>query len=171
MSENKDNNKKNDGTITTTLNGMNDGSPQVGLMAQYVKDLSFENPNAPNSFQGESEPAVDLGVSVNAKRIGEDVYEVTLAIKAEAKCDDKVSFVVELLYAGLFAIRGLREEMLEPFLVIEAPMLLFPFARRVVADMTRDGGFIPMMLDPIDFAALWEQQKKAQTGEKPSASA
>lgn len=144
---------------------------QVGILAQYVKDLSFENPNAPASLQKltEAKPSIDVGINVNARQIGEDVYEVDLKITANAKHDQEAAFIVELLYSGLFGAKNLPAEALQPFLLIECPRLLFPFARRVISDATRDGGFPPLMLEPIDFSNLYvqhlEQQKLATTGD------
>ena len=143
--------------------------PQIGLMAQYVKDLSFENPNAPGSLQSEERPQIDVTINVNARRVGEEGYEVELKISVSAKQADKNAFIVELVYAGLFGIRNLADENLEPFLLIECPRLIFPFARRIIADATRDGGFPPLMLDPVDFAYLYQQQRAAQQqgGDQP----
>jgi preprotein translocase subunit SecB len=158
----------NDGIIRTAApeagNGL-DGQPQVSILTQYVKDLSFENPNAPGSLQMETAPRIEINVNVNARRASEDMFEVELKISASASADDKVSFVVELLYGGLFALRNIPAEALEPFLVVEAPRILFPFARRIVADATRDGGYPPLLLEPIDFGSLYmAQQANAQAG-------
>jgi preprotein translocase subunit SecB len=136
-----------------------DSQAQVGILAQYVKDLSFENPNAPRSLQLAGQPKIDVNVNVNAKRAGEDVYEVELRVGINAQHEDMVIFAVELVYGGLFGLRNVPEDALEPFLVIEAPRLLFPFVRRIVADSTRDGGFAPLMLDPIDFTAMYMAQR------------
>ena len=139
--------------------------PQVSILSQYVKDLSFENPNAPGSLQSQEQPRIDVNVSVNAKRGGDNVYEVELKISAKAMAGDNVAFVVDLLYAGLFGLANVPEEALEPFLIIEAPRIIFPFARRIIADSVRDGGFPPLMLDPIDFASLYMAQQQAQGGQ------
>jgi len=136
------------------------GQPQVSILTQYVKDFSFENPNAPASLQMTTQPRIEINVNVNAKRAGDDLYEVELKIEAKATNDDMTAFAVELLYAGLFGLRNLPEEALEPFLVVEAPRILFPFARRIVADATRDGGFPPLMLEPIDFGSLYMAQQQ-----------
>ena len=137
-------------------------APQVGILTQYVKDLSFENPGAPQTLQMEGQPRIEINVNVNARRAGDDVYEVEIKIDARAHNEDTAVFVVELLYAGLFALRNVPEEALEPFLVVEAPRLLFPFARRIIADATRDGGFPPLLLEPIDFGALYMAQQNAK---------
>ncbi len=140
---------------------------QLGIIAQYVKDLSFENPNAPNSLQklGETKPSIDVSVNVNARQLGENVYEVDLKISATAKHEETPAFVVELVYAGLFGVKNLPKEALQPFLLIECPRILFPFARRVAADATRDGGFPPLLLEPIDFATLYRQHQEQQKGQ------
>jgi preprotein translocase subunit SecB len=139
-----------------------DTTPQIGLIAQYIKDLSFENPNAPQSLQanGAERPQIDVTINVNARRVGDEGFEVELKTSITAKQSNKNAFIVELLYAGLFGVRNMPEENLEPFLLIEAPRLIFPFARRIIADVTRDGGFPPLMLDPVDFAYLYQQQRQ-----------
>ncbi len=136
--------------------------PQVSILTQYVKDLSFENPNAPQSLQGGEAPRIDINVSVNAKRGNENVFEVELKINAKATTGETTAFVVDLLYCGLFGLTNVPDEALEPFLIIEAPRILFPFARRIIADSVRDGGFPPLMLDPIDFASLYMAQQQGQ---------
>ena len=154
-------------TAPTNGNGLDTAAatgPQVSILTQYVKDLSFENPNAPASLQMETQPRIEINVNVNARRAGDDLYEVELKIEARAHNGDTTAFVVDLLYGGLFGLRNLPEEALEPFLVVEAPRILFPFARRIVADATRDGGFPPLLLEPIDFGSLYMAQQ-AQLGE------
>ncbi|MCF6215216.1 MAG: protein-export chaperone SecB [Emcibacter sp.] len=143
----------------TDVAGENTG-PQIGILGQYIKDLSFENPTPAQTLQklSQEKPSMDINVNLNAKAVGEDVYEVDLKITTTAKTGDDIAFVAELVYSGLFAAKNLPENTLQPFLMIEAPRQLFPFARRIVADVTRDGGFPPLMLEPIDFAALYQQQ-------------
>jgi preprotein translocase subunit SecB len=142
-----------------------DLAPQAGILAQYVKDLSFENPNAPASLQMQGQPKIEINVNVNARAGAQSTYEVELKIEATARGDeDRLAFQVELLYAGLFRLTGAPPEAIEPFLIVEAPRILFPFARRVVADAVRDGGFPPLMLDPIDFGGLYLQQLEARGG-------
>ncbi len=143
-------------------NGVDTAQPQVSILTQYVKDFSFENPNAPQSLQMAEQPRIEINVNVNAKRAGDDLYEVELKIEARATAGDQTSFVIDLLYGGLFGLRNLPEEALEPFLIVEAPRILFPFARRIVADATRDGGFPPLLLEPIDFGSLYLAQQQAQ---------
>lgn len=146
-----------------TPNGL-DQMPQVRIVAQYVKDFSFENPNAPRSLQpqGEGGPRIEVGVNVNARKASDELFEVELKITANANSDIGAIFACELLYGGLFALKNVPEEALEPFLVVEAPRLIFPFARRIIADATRDGGFAPLMLDPIDFASMYLARMQAQ---------
>jgi preprotein translocase subunit SecB len=135
-----------------------DTAPAVGLISQYVKDFSFENPNAPAVFQWQGQPQIDVGFNIGANQVADDVHEVLMKIEVRATSADKVAFAVELEYAGLFGIRNVPEDQIQPFLLAEAPRLIFPFARRVLADAVRDGGFPPLMLEPIDFGALYMQQ-------------
>ena len=139
-----------------------DTAPQVGIITQYTKDLSFENPNAPAVFQWQGQPQIDVNFNINANTVGDDVHEVVLHINVTAQAADRVAFQVELAYAGLFALRNIPATDLQPFLLAEAPRLLFPFARRLVSDVVRDGGFPPLMLEPIDFNGLYLQQMEAQ---------
>lgn len=133
---------------------------QIAILGQYIKDLSFENPTPAQTLQklSQEKPSMDINVNLNARGVGEDVYEVDLKITATAKAGEDTAFVSELIYSGLFAAKNLPENTLQPFLMIEAPRQLFPFARRIISDVTRDGGFPPLMLEPIDFAALYQQQ-------------
>jgi preprotein translocase subunit SecB len=146
------------------LNGV-DTAPQIGLIAQYVKDLSFENPNSPGIYQTQIQPQFDVQINVGATPAAEDVHEVAMKIEVRAIAENDVTaFAVELLYAGLFGVRNVPEEQLHPFLYAEAPRLLFPFARRIIAETVRDGNFPPMLLDPIDFGAMYLQQVQAAGG-------
>lgn len=136
-------------------------STQVTLntLAQYTKDLSFENPRAPMSLQGQQQqPEINIAINVNATPLGETEYEVALKIEANAKVPDGILFNVELLYAGIYRITGVSEENIHPVVLIECPRLLFPFARQIIAEATRDGGFPPLMVDPVDFTALYRQR-------------
>jgi preprotein translocase subunit SecB len=137
-----------------------DDAPQVGLLAQYVKDLSFENPNAPAVYSWTVQPQIDIQFNISNQKAADDVFEVALRITAKATTENGTSFAAELVYAGLFGLRNIPEEQLQPFLLAEAPRLLFPFARRVLADAVQDGGFPPLLLDPIDFGALYMQQQE-----------
>lgn len=155
-----------DALQSAAANGL-DEMPQVRIVAQYIKDFSFENPNAPRSFnpQDGEGPKIEVAVNVNARKANEELFEVELRITASAQGDIGAIFAVELLYAGLFALKNVPDDALEPFLVVEAPRLIFPFARRIIADATRDGGFAPLMLDPIDFASMYlARMQQAQQG-------
>ena len=141
-----------------------DTTPQIGMIAQYVKDLSFENPNAPAIFQTQLQPQIDVQFNIAVAPVADDVNEVTMKIEIRAVSGETTAFVVELVYAGLFGARNVEPDALQPFLYAEAPRLLFPFARRVIADAVRDGNFPPLLLDPIDFAGMYMQQaQQAQT--------
>ena len=140
-----------------------DTAPQVGIISQYVKDLSFENPNAPAVYQWQGQPRIDVEFNIGAQQLSEEVHEVALRIEIAARADEGTAFQLELVYAGLFGLRNIPAEQLQPFLLAEAPRLLFPFARQVVATAVQDGGFAPLRLDPIDFAALY-MQRAAQAG-------
>jgi len=138
-----------------------DTLPQVGIISQYVKDFSFENPNSPAVYQWQTQPRMDIQFNIGSQKVGDDVYEVVLKIEVRAESEERTAFQVELSYAGLFGLRNFPAEQLQPFLLAEAPRLIFPFARRVLADAVRDGGFPPLMLEPIDFAQLYLQQAQA----------
>ena len=152
--------------MSATGNGMGTegatGAPQprIQIIGQYVKDLSFENPGAPAAIA--QRPAIDLGVDLQAKRMDTEHFEVELKLRVTAKVDEKPVFLLELAYAGLFHIQNVPEEVLQQVLLIEGPHMLFPFARRIVADVVRDGGMPPLMIEPIDFAALY----RAKTGQQ-----
>jgi preprotein translocase subunit SecB len=137
--------------------------PPLIIRSQYVKDLSFENPRAPQSFQSmQKQPAIQVGVKVAAVKLGEQDYEVVLTINAEAKDGNDTIFVVELTYAGVFEVGAVPAEHVRPLLLIEGPRLLFPFARNILADATREGGFPPLMLQPIDFVELYRRELNQQ---------
>ena len=134
---------------------------QVSILAQYIKDLSVENPSSPQVFQWQVQPQVDVQFNINVDKIADDVHEVTLKIEVSARSENGVHFVVDLSYAGLFGIRGAPEEALPPFLLIEAPRLIFPFARQIVAEAVSNAGFPPLLLDPIDFTQAYMAQLQA----------
>jgi len=139
---------------------------QVVINAQYIKDLSFENPGAPETLINKGKtPQIDVSVDVQVKQIEEKSYEVSLIIGAKAQIEEKSLFVTELSYGGIFTV-DVPESEKQPVLMIYCPGLLFPYARRIISDATRDGGFPPLMLDPIDFANLFAQhQKQSQKSE------
>ncbi|WP_298377868.1 protein-export chaperone SecB [Azospirillum sp.] len=140
------------------------------ILAQYVKDFSFENPNAPQSLlPNQPQPQVNIGVDVQAQAVGEDIYEVVLQLRCEARQGEGVAFLAELTYGGLFQLPGLPQEHHRPVLMIEAPRMLFPFARSIISTATREGGYPPLMINPIDFADLYHRQGQAAaaTAEQP----
>ncbi|SIR28482.1 protein translocase subunit secB [Rhizobium sp. RU35A] len=134
-------------------------SPSLTILAQYTKDLSFENPGAPRSLQARDKaPSININVNVNANPLSPTDFDVVLTLNAEAKDDDKVVFAAELVYGGVFRITGFPQEHMLPVLFIECPRLLFPFARQIISDVTRNGGFPPLMIDPIDFGQMFAQR-------------
>ena len=128
-----------------------DDAPQAAAIAQYIKDLSVESPNAPQVFQWQVQPQVDVQFNINVDRIADDVHEVVLRINVSAKSEQGTHFLVDLSYAGLFGLRNFPDEALAPFMLVEAPGLIFPFARQVVAEAVQNTGFPPLLLEPIDF--------------------
>lgn len=137
--------------------------PQLRVITQYVRDLSFESPNVPQSLQPQEEaPQIGVNVDVSVKPLADTEFEVILKLNVDAKISGKQLFMTELEYAGVFQIANIPQESLQAVLLIECPRLIFPFARRIIGDVTRDGGFPPLMIDPIDFAALFRQQMAAQ---------
>jgi preprotein translocase subunit SecB len=146
-----------------------DNQPVAGVISQYVKDFSVENPNAPESYQWEGAPNIDLQFNIGANRVSEEIHEVELKINVSAKSDKGSIYLIELSYCGLVGMRNLPDEHQHAFLYAEAPRILFPFARRVIADATRDAGFQPLMLDPIDFNGLYMQQLQRKAEEEAAA--
>jgi preprotein translocase subunit SecB len=139
-------------------NGVDSG-PGIRILAQFIRDLSFENPRAPESLRaGAAQPQIELGVEMAARGRDDGLYEVDLKLSATAQRDGESVFHVELLYGGLFQIQGVADTDLEPVLLIECPRFMFPFARRIISDLTSEGGFPPFMLDPIDFAGVYAQR-------------
>lgn len=134
---------------------------QVSIIAQYLKDLSVENPSSPQVFQWQTQPALDVQFNINSDKIADDVHEVALKIEVSARSDNGVHFILDLTYAGLFGVRGLPDEALPPFLLIEAPRMLFPFARQIIAEAVVNTGFPPFYLDPIDFTQVYMSQVQA----------
>jgi preprotein translocase subunit SecB len=137
-------------------------APQAATLAQYIKDLSIENPNSPQVYQWQEQPRVDVQFNINVERMSDDVHEVAIKVEVSARSDSGVQFLVELTYAGLFGLRNFPEEALGAFLLVEAPRLLFPFARQIIADATSNTGFPPLLLDGIDFGAAYLAQLQTQ---------
>lgn len=135
------------------------GQPNLTVLLQYVKDQSFENPEAPRSLgPRRTAPSINIGINVSANPLDAEDYEVELRLEGRATDGDQTLFVAELVYAGVFRITNVPSDNLAPLLMIECPRLLFPFARQVLADMTRNGGFPPLLIDPVDFTALYRQR-------------
>ena len=170
-------------TNLTPPQGAGQQVPPLVVNIQYVKDLSFEVPNAPAIYtQLRTPPRVDINLDVQARRLveGQNAFEVTLAIRAEASdapaagstngdatgTGERV-FLAELAYSGVFTLTGLPDNTVEPVLLVECPRILFPFARNILADVTRDGGFPPVLLQPIDFVSLWQQRRAQAAGTAP----
>lgn len=146
-------------------------APTIRVLAQYVKDLSFENPGIFSAPQGSPAPEIELGIDVRVEPgpPKDSVFAVELRLSAKAKRQDAVVFIVELIYVGVFQLQEAGREDMEPILLIECPRLLFPFARRIVADVTREGGHPPLMIDPIDFVGLYRQQRQRADAQQAAA--
>jgi preprotein translocase subunit SecB len=132
--------------------------PRLQILTQYVRDLSFENIAAQKGVASDAKPEIRVSVNIDAQQRGGDHYEVTLKIKADSKVAEAQAFILELDYAGLFLIQNVPQEQLHPLLMIECPRLIFPFLRRIVSDVTRDGGFPPLNLDQVDFLSLYRAE-------------
>ena len=146
--------------------GENSTEPQVSVLAQYIKDLSVENPSAPQVYSWQVQPRLDVQFNIGVNTAGENVHEVTLKIEISAKSESGVHFVIELSYGGIFGLRNIPNEALQPFLLIEAPRMLFPFARQIIAEAVANAGFPPLLLDPIDFTGAYMAQLQAQQGDQ-----
>jgi preprotein translocase subunit SecB len=144
--------------------------PQLNVLTQYVKDLSFENPNAPRSLgQQQQQPAINIQINVSANNLSEQEFEVILTIEGKAENAGQLLFNIELVYGGVFRIQNVPQENLHPLVMIECPRLLFPFAREIIATAVRNGGFPPLLLDPVDFVGLYRQNMaNQQPAQQPS---
>ncbi|MFN3515553.1 MAG: protein-export chaperone SecB [Novosphingobium sp.] len=138
-----------------------DTLPAAGIIQQYVKDLSVENPHAPESFQWQDPPQIDVQFNIGARELNEEVSEIELKIAINARCQGGSQFIVDLSYCGLIGMRNMEEGHKHAFTYAEAPRILFPFARRVVSDAVRDAGFPPLLLEPVDFNGIYMQQLAA----------
>ena len=153
--------KKNNSAQKTDDNANTDR--RILVHAQYIKDLSFENPNAPRILmEGSTQPDVEITVNVGAQLIDENQYEVTLNLAAKASSGETNLFLVDLTYAGLVTPEGADTDEINPLIMIEAPRLLFPFARAIISDATRDGGFMPLNIQPVDFVAVYQHNLTQQ---------
>jgi preprotein translocase subunit SecB len=159
-----------DTSMGESANAQQNTNRQLVVHAQYVKDFSFENPNAPKVLTGNlGQPDVEISVNVGAKVIGENQYEVVLNLGAKAVVAEMPMFLVDLTYAGLVSPQGVTGDDINPLIMIEAPRLLFPFARALISDATRDGGFMPLNIQPVDFVAVYKhnlERQKAVAAEK-----
>jgi preprotein translocase subunit SecB len=160
-----------EGDVLTNLNmdpaaNGADTSPAAGIISQYVKDLSVENPNAPASFQWSEQPDLDIQFNIGATAINDEVHEVELKVSATNKVESGTVYMIELSYCGLVGMRNLPDDQAHAFLYAEAPRILFPFARQVISEAVRNAGFPPLLLDPIDFNGLYLQQLQQRQAEQ-----
>ena len=143
---------------------------QLNVLAQYIKDLSFESPNAPGTLQAPGEnPTLEVNVNVQARKQADDIFETALHFEAKAANPENVIYNIELVYAGLFRLTNIPENLLQPVLFVDCPAMLFPFMRRLVADLTREGGYPPLYLDPIDFPSLYRQNADRMQAQEATA--
>ena len=143
--------------------------PQLNVVAQYIKDLSFENPNAPQSFAPQQQPAISIQINVGAKPLAANDAEVELKLEGKAEASGTLLFSFELTYAGIFRTQNIAQENMGPVLLIECPRLLFPFAREIIATASRNAGFPPLLIDPVDFVALFRQKAAQMQANPPQA--
>lgn len=142
--------------------------PSMTVLAQYTKDASFENPNAPQSLQNDKgAPAININIEIGRQMMDDNTVEVVLMLSAKAERDGGVVFLCELEYAGLFGFSNITAEQIQPMILIECPRMLFPFARQIMAEMTQNGGFPPILLDPPDFAAMYRDEMMRRSAENP----
>lgn len=143
--------------------------PMLSVLAQYTKDQSFENPNAPESLRsGLVAPEISINIEIGRQMMSDDTVEVVLMLRADARRGEQVAFIAELAYAGLFAFQNVNIEEIQPLILIECPRLLFPFARQIMATMTQNGGYPPIMLEPPDFAAMFREELMRRAAEQPT---
>ena len=142
-----------------STNGSNEPMT-MQINAQYIKDFSFENPNSPGSLQPKTEPSVEVNVDVQAVSLSDHVYEVSLTTSITGRDETQTLFIIELVYAGIFTFQGESDDTIQPGLLIDCPQLLFPFARSIISGVTQNGGFPPLLLQPVNFAQLYLDSKK-----------
>jgi len=143
--------------------------PQLSVLGQYIKDLSFENPNAPRSLSpSQTQPAIQIQINVGVQQLAETDYEVSLKLDGKAESAGSVLFAFDLTFAGVFRVQNVPAESLQPLVMIECPRLLFPFAREIVATAVRNGGFPPLLLDPVDFVSLYQQRVAQMQAGQPA---
>ena len=141
------------------------GPPAIRVVRQFIRDVSFENPRAPESLVGETQPQIEMGVELNARGRDDGLFDVELKLMATAKRGEETAFHVEVVNAGLFQVMNASQESIEQILLIECPRFLFPFSRRLISDLTTEGGFPPLQLDPIDFAAVYASRQQQLAAE------
>jgi preprotein translocase subunit SecB len=145
--------------------------PQLNVLAQYVKDFSFENPNAPKSLTPtQQQPTINIQINVNAKPVADTDYEVELKLEGKAETNGNVLFSFDLVYAGIFRLQHIPQENIHPVMMIECPRLLFPFGREIIATAVRNGGFPPLLIDPVDFVGLYRQRVEQLQAQQTPAS-
>jgi len=164
-------------TDTPQPNGADGGAeaaqrPQAQIVAQYVRDLSFENIAAQRGNLSTAQPQIAVNVTTDGRELGENRFEIVLKFQATAKSGEDTVFIVELDFAAIVEVKNANAQLRQAILLVEMPRLIFPFARRVLADVTRDGGFPPLLLEPVDFAALYQreaQRRAAAAAQQPEA--
>jgi preprotein translocase subunit SecB len=149
--------------------GAQQANAQLTVLGQYIKDFSFENPNAPRSLTpSQTQPAINIQINVGAQQLAQTDYEISLKLEGKAESAGTVLFAFDLTFAGVFRIQNVPAETLQPLVMIECPRLLFPFAREIVATSVRNGGFPPLLLDPVDFVALYQQRAAQMQATQPT---
>ncbi|RST69810.1 protein-export chaperone SecB [Candidatus Aquarickettsia rohweri] len=144
-----------------------DVNGSVLVNAQYIKDLSFENPKAPYSLLGSEKPEVDVSIDIGAHNIQEETYEVVLEIQVKSVVKEDVQYLIDLKYAGVFTLdKGMNNEEREKVIFIQCPTIIFPYARRVISDISRDGGYLPLYISPVDFMTLYNNNKNKNSNEQ-----
>jgi preprotein translocase subunit SecB len=170
MANESDTNAPQAGAAASEVNQAN--APQFGIIGQYIRDLSFENPGAPASIMASgANPASNVNINVQVKKQADDVYAVELTMTVKTEREGNVLFAVDLVYGGLFRVKNVPENQLPPLMMVEAPRLIFPFARQILANVTQAGGFPPLMMEPVDFAALYRRNLAAMAAKQKEAGA
>ena len=152
-------------TQPPATNGEEAPQPAIRVVRQFLRDVSFENPRAPESLVGDTAPQIEMGVELNARGRDDGLFDVELKLMATAKRGEETAFHVEVVNAGLFQVMNAPQEVIEQILLIECPRYLFPFSRRLISDLTAEGGFPPLQLDPIDFGAVYASRQQQLAGE------
>lgn len=168
----KQDDKKTESAATGENQNAQQPAPSLNIIGQYVRDLSFENPGAPDTIMaGGGAPQFNVAINVQVKNQSEDVYAVELTTNAKAERDGKLLFNVELVYGGIFRVKNVQQNQLPPLLMIECPRMIFPFARQVMANVTQAGGFPPLLMEPVDFVSIYQQNLAAMAKKNAEAGA